>query len=292
VDEVVEDAPYVTSVEYLDRYNCDFCVHGDDITTAADGTDCYAEVKEAGRYRECKRTQGVSTTELVGRMLLMTRTHHRRSFSTGSSALEQVSTEEIGRFRHDTNVSHFLPTSRRIVQFSEGRDPKPTDKVVYADGAFDLFHAGHVEFLRKAKECGDYLLVGVHDDQTINRIKGSNFPLMNLQERVLSVLACRYVDEVIIGAPYSVTKDVLSKVAPVAVVVHGVNSTERDMDGSDPYALPKSLGIYKEIEHNMSSISTSTVIERIIQQRQLYEERQRRKREKAMAELEMEKAGE
>jgi len=109
-----------------------------------------------------------------------------------------------------------------------------------------------------------------------------------LQERVLSVLACRYVDEVIIGAPYSVSKDVLSKVATVSVVVHGITPTENDIDGSDPYALPKQMGIYKEIGHGMSSISTSIIIERIIEQRQLYEERQHRKREKAMAEMEME----
>jgi len=37
VDEVVEAAPYVTTVETLDQYNCDFCVHGDDITMTADG---------------------------------------------------------------------------------------------------------------------------------------------------------------------------------------------------------------------------------------------------------------
>ena len=35
VDEVVPDAPYYTTVEMLDKYNCDFCVHGDDITTMA-----------------------------------------------------------------------------------------------------------------------------------------------------------------------------------------------------------------------------------------------------------------
>ena len=51
VDEVVPDAPYVTTVEMLDKYNCDFCVHGDDITTAADGSDCYQAVKDAGRYK-------------------------------------------------------------------------------------------------------------------------------------------------------------------------------------------------------------------------------------------------
>lgn len=48
----------------------------DDITLTVDGKDTYAEVKQAGRYRECKRTQGVSTTDLVGRMLLMTKAHH------------------------------------------------------------------------------------------------------------------------------------------------------------------------------------------------------------------------
>lgn len=47
VDEVVRGVPYVTTLETLDKYNCDFCVHGDDITCAADGTDCYAYVKEA-----------------------------------------------------------------------------------------------------------------------------------------------------------------------------------------------------------------------------------------------------
>jgi ethanolamine-phosphate cytidylyltransferase len=46
-----------------------------------------------------------------------------------------------------TRVSHFLPTSRRIVQFSNGKGPRPDARIVYMDGAFDLFHAGHVEVL-------------------------------------------------------------------------------------------------------------------------------------------------
>jgi ethanolamine-phosphate cytidylyltransferase len=68
VDQVVEDAPYVTTLETLEEYNCAFCVHGDDITVTADGVDTYHIVKSAGRYKECKRTQGVSTTDLVGRL--------------------------------------------------------------------------------------------------------------------------------------------------------------------------------------------------------------------------------
>ena len=75
VDEVSEAAPYVTTLETLDEHNVEFCVHGNDITMTADGTDTYHLVKSAGRYKECQRTQGVSTTDLVGRMLLMTKNH-------------------------------------------------------------------------------------------------------------------------------------------------------------------------------------------------------------------------
>lgn len=57
VDEVVEGAPYVTTLETLDKYNCDFCVHGDDITMTADGIDTYHLVKAAGRYRYNKMNQ-------------------------------------------------------------------------------------------------------------------------------------------------------------------------------------------------------------------------------------------
>ena len=71
VDEVVEGAPYVTSLQVLRKYNVDYCVHGDDIITDASGNDCYAEVKEAGLFRTVPRTNGVSTTDLVSRMLLM-----------------------------------------------------------------------------------------------------------------------------------------------------------------------------------------------------------------------------
>lgn len=162
------DAPYNTTVEILREYDIDFCVHGDDITTMADGTDCYQAVKDAGLYKECKRTQGVSTTELVGRMLLMTSSHHSHRRSSISSDLSGVDPRDVGSFSQApvrTSVSHFLPTSKRIVQFSKGIEPKESDRVVYVDGTFDLFHIGHIEFLKRAKEQGDFLVVGVHDDQ-------------------------------------------------------------------------------------------------------------------------------
>ena len=44
----------------------------------ADGTDTYHLVKNAGRYKECERTQGISATDLIGRMLLMSKEHQQR----------------------------------------------------------------------------------------------------------------------------------------------------------------------------------------------------------------------
>ena len=46
-------------------------------------------------------------------------------------------------------ISQFLPTTQKIIQFAEGKEPKPEDKIVYVAGAFDLFHVGHVDFLQK-----------------------------------------------------------------------------------------------------------------------------------------------
>ena len=214
VDEIVENAPYVTSLETMDKYNCDFCVHGDDITTDVNGVDSYRFVKAAGRYKECKRTEGISTTNLVGRMLLMTRDHFQTKPPIGcldANMLGEGSSDPSGKKSPWTSVSHFMPTTHKIVQFSDGKEPKPTDKIVYTPGCFDLFHTGHVEFLEQCKKKGDYVIVGLHTDVEVNRYKGANFPVMNLHERVLSVLACRYVDQVIIGAPYTVTAELLDQ---------------------------------------------------------------------------------
>ena len=68
VDEVVEAAPYVTTLETLDQHGCQFCVHGDDLTMTAEGTDTYHIVKSAGRYKgKCKCSM---YTEMISKMKL------------------------------------------------------------------------------------------------------------------------------------------------------------------------------------------------------------------------------
>ena len=150
------------------------------------GSDTYRYVKQAGRYKECKRTAGVSTTDLVGRMLLMTKNHHQYS---DSSFFDSGSGHKV----HSpyTGISQFLPTTQKLIQFAEGKEPNPGDRIVYVSGAFDLFHVGHIAFLERVKQEGDYIIVGLHTDAAVNRYRKCNYPIMNLHERVLSVLACK-----------------------------------------------------------------------------------------------------
>eukprot|EP01104_Vermistella_antarctica_P017997 TRINITY_DN6537_c0_g1_i1.p1 TRINITY_DN6537_c0_g1~~TRINITY_DN6537_c0_g1_i1.p1 ORF type:complete len:426 (-),score=106.93 TRINITY_DN6537_c0_g1_i1:157-1401(-) len=284
VDEVVPAAPFVTSLDILEQFDVTFCVHGDDLVCTADGEDTYAAIKEAGKFRTVPRTCGVSTTALVGRMLLLTKDHFTKQ-NTIPVPHEQVLSMSEGhspQVSPYTGVKNFIPTSRRIVQFSEGRDPQPNDKVVYIDGAFDLFHSGHVEILRAARDKGDFLVVGVHDDQTINKHKGANYPLMNLQERVLSVLSCRHVDEVIIGAPYTVTKEILESM-DIKLVVHGSDAVASSADG-DPYKIPKERGIYETIK-SPSNLTTTMIVERILKNRSDFEKRNARKQKKELNEM-------
>lgn len=75
VDEIIPDAPYAITEDFMrklfDEYNIDYIIHGDDPCVLPDGTDAYALAKEAGRYKQIKRTEGVSSTDIVGLYLYL-----------------------------------------------------------------------------------------------------------------------------------------------------------------------------------------------------------------------------
>lgn len=288
VDEVIPDAPYAITEDFMkklfDEYNIDFIIHGDDPCVLPDGTDAYALAKKAGRYKQIKRTEGVSSTDIVGRMLLCVRERAISDSNNHSSLQRQFSHGHGQKFEDGgsgtgTRVSHFLPTSRRIVQFSNGKGPGQDARIIYIDGAFDLFHAGHVEILRVARELGDFLLVGIHNDQTVSVTRGAHRPIMNLHERSLSVLACRYVDEVIIGAPWEVSKDMITTF-DISLVVHGTVAENNDFqkEKCNPYAVPISMGIFKILESPLD-VTTTTIIRRIVSNHEAYQKRNEKKAE-------------
>lgn len=69
-------------------------------------------------------------------------------------------------------------------------------KIVFTNGCFDILHAGHVDYLAKAKAKGDILIVGLNSDESVSRIKGELRPIINQNERAFVLSNLRSVDYV------------------------------------------------------------------------------------------------
>jgi ethanolamine-phosphate cytidylyltransferase len=116
---------------------------------------------------------------------------------------------------------------------------------------------------------GDYVIVGVHNDSVVNQIHGLNLPILTMQERVLSVLGCKvtfmphivliqffdlpavlqWVDDVLLDAPYILTREIISSLR-ISVVLRGTVGPSANPDPSlpDPFAAAAELGIQQTIE--------------------------------------------
>jgi len=187
VDEVVEDCPYVMSPEYLDwvikEYKIDYVVHGSDPCYTLDGQDVYASAKAAGKFRTIPRTEGVSTSDILGRILVMTREHHiynRTAFTPNENEKNYECNNNSNNDDDEQgdesvtavlgNKSKFLTTSLLLKSFSaDVQAPRNGAKIIYIDGTWDLFHPGHVAILKAAREVcflwPSFLVVAVSNTQ-------------------------------------------------------------------------------------------------------------------------------
>ena len=287
----IAGAPYVTDPAVVKEHGCDYVAHGDDITSDANGEDCYKAVKDMGVFVVVRRTPDISTTVLVGRMLLVSKAHHFRVIRDASRVLEHelfaddrfdrfrmYALDETGHAPHSAVLVYVdsAPSLTQVVSASDAVQTRMQRSVVYVDGGFDLFHPGHIEALRLVREYADKsglaVVVGLHDDHTINEHKGMNYPIMSLFERSLCVLQCRFVDCILIGAPYVPTPDFLEKLSvPVDAVFHG--------------ATPIDQRVYSRIQplmhtipaHKFDDMNTESIVNRVLENKAAYEERQRRK---------------
>ncbi len=76
-------------------------------------------------------------------------------------------------------------------------------KIIYTKIVGDIFHPGHIKFLKKAREQGDKLVVHVVSDERVMAYKRK--PILSQSERAEVVASCRYVDEVILDGPKEIT---------------------------------------------------------------------------------------
>merc|ERR1712087_388788 len=243
------------------------------------------------KLRIFKRTPGASTTHLIQRLVDAAK-HSQRELALrantdskdsnkeekprrGSIVMDEEKTAHI---ESTSSWSSFLASTSRISAFSNDRTPSKKDSVVYIDGVFDLFHVGHISALKAAKAKGTFLVVGLYDDETVRARKGPFFPLMNLQERVLNVLSCKYVDDILIGAPWKITKQVLKSLNVKTVVLS--ENTKFAADEMGRYEVPKEMGMLEELVTE-TQFTTDLLMENIVAQQDKLERQNRNRVQKA-----------
>jgi len=100
-----------------------------------------------------------------------------------------------------------------------------SQKIVFTNGCFDILHLGHVDYLSKAADCGDVLIVGVNSDASVKRLgKGDSRPIQDEHSRSTIIASLHFVDFVVVfdeDTPYELIKfiqpDVLVKGADYTV---------------------------------------------------------------------------
>ena len=87
-----------------------------------------------------------------------------------------------------------LAELKRIIEAHKGRGRR----IVLANGCFDLFHVGHIRYLRESAEQGDILVVALNSDSSVRAIKGTGRPLLPQRERAAILAAFEFVDYITI----------------------------------------------------------------------------------------------
>ena len=133
-------------------------------------------------------------------------------------------------------------------------------KVVFTNGVFDILHAGHVDYITKAKSKGDILIVGVNSDSSVKKIKGELRPIVPQKERAFIIASLKPVDYVVIfdeETPYEVIKKIIPD-----VLVKGGDWSIENIVGKD---IVESNGGKVEAIEFINDRSTTNIIKTVLE---------------------------
>lgn len=116
------------------------------------------------------------------------------------------------------HIEHIQNKIVTLSELEERLESRKGEKTVFTNGCFDIVHHGHVDYLSRARDLGDLLIVGLNSDASVSRLKGPTRPIVDEQSRALLLAAFEFVDYVVLfdeDTPYNliaaVRPDVLVK---------------------------------------------------------------------------------
>jgi D-glycero-beta-D-manno-heptose 1-phosphate adenylyltransferase len=104
-------------------------------------------------------------------------------------------------------------------------------KVVFTNGCFDILHLGHIEYLSKAADLGDVLVIGLNSDISCHKLKGDKRPINDEQSRATVLAALEFVTAVVLfdeDTPYELIKTIQPD-----ILVKGKDYTVEQIAGHD-----------------------------------------------------------
>ena len=171
-----------------------------------------------------------------------------------------VTRTELNRAIDDTAKRDLLPERERVprrqLANAVARARRHGERIVFTNGCFDILHAGHVGYLKEARELGDRLIVAVNDDESARRLKGDGRPVNPLERRVQVLEGLAAVDWVV---PFSedTPEALLAELRP-DVLVKGGDYALPDVVGAD---LVRGYGGDVRVLSMLENCSTTALLE-------------------------------
>ena len=139
----------------------------------------------------------------------------------------------------------------------------PDQKVVFTNGCFDLVHQGHIDYLSKARDLGDVLVVGLNTDASVRRLKGPRRPINDEYSRALLLASMLFVDYVVLfgeDTPYE-----LIKTLQPDILVKGSDYKPENIVG---YDIVMAKGGRVETLDFLPGFSTTSIEDKILKNRE------------------------
>ncbi len=140
---------------------------------------------------------------------------------------------------------------------SQAKSYKKT--VVFTNGCFDIIHGGHIEYLQKARNLGDILIVGLNSDSSVRKLKGEGRPLKAEQERSNILAALKYVDYITIFSEET-PENLIQELRP-DIIVKGSDYTIDQVVGRN---IVEGYGGKVELVPIVEGLSTSALVNDIV----------------------------